>query len=126
MKLKTVKNELLKFRKDEYDGQDYETAANLIAGNQLIAAADFIDILDSFPRDEMKIIIMNTCPKIYYEMFGSALEFYGDSGLIDDQGVWSEFAEEGLYGPYHNEEGVLQSKKDFSNLRCYTQCLHCF
>ena len=29
-------------------------------------------------------------------MFGSALEFYGDSGLIDDQGVWSEFAEEGL------------------------------
>jgi hypothetical protein len=51
----------------------------------------------------MKIIIMNTCPKVYYEMFDGALEFYGD-----DQGVWSEFAEEGLYGPYHNEEGVLQ------------------
>ena len=95
MKLKTVRNELLKFRKDEYDGQDYEPAAHLIAGNQLIAAANFIDRLDSFPRDEMKIIIMNTCPKVYYEMFGSA-SFYGDSGLIDDQGVWSEFAEEGL------------------------------
>jgi hypothetical protein len=92
MKLKTVRNELLKFRKDEYDGQDYETAAHLIAGNQLIAAANFIDMLDSFPRDEMKIIIMNTCSKVYYEMFGSALEFYGDN----DQGVWSEFAEEGL------------------------------
>ena len=95
MKLKTVRNELLKFRKDEYDGQDYETAAHLIAGNQLIAAANFIDRLDSFPRDEMKIIIMNTCPKVYYEMFGSA-SFSGDSGLIDDQGFWSEFAEEGL------------------------------
>ena len=95
MKLKTVRNELLKFRKDEYDGQDYETAAHLIAGNQLIAAANFIDRLDSFPRDEMKIIIMNTCSKVYYEMFGST-SFYGDSGLIDDQGVWSEFAEEGL------------------------------
>ena len=103
MKTKTVRNELLKFRKDEYDGQDYETAAHLIAGNQFIAAANFIDGLDSFPRDEMKIIIMNTCPKLYYEMFDGALEFYGD-----DQGVWSEFAEEGLYGPYHNEEGVLQ------------------
>ena len=95
MKTKTIQTKLLSFRKDEYDGQDYETAANLIAGNQLIAAAIFIDILDSFPRDEMKIIIMNTCPKVYYEMFGSA-SFYGDSGLIDDQGVWSEFAEEGL------------------------------
>jgi hypothetical protein len=104
MKTKTVRNELLKFRKDEYDGQDYETAAHLIAGNQFIAAANFIDGLDSFPRDEMKIIIMNTCPKVYYEMFDGALEFYGD----EDQGVWSEFAEEGLYGPYHNEEGVLQ------------------
>ena len=104
MKLKTVRNELLKFRKDEYDGQDYETAANLIAGNQLIAAANFIDILDSFPRDEMNIIFMITCPKVYYEMFGSALEFYGDSGLIDDQGVWSEFAEEEMYNNMSYED----------------------
>ena len=96
MKLKTVRNKLLEFKNTPFDGQDYETVAHLIAGNQLIAAANFIDRLDSFPRDEMKIIIMNTCPKVYYEMFGSALEFYGDSGLIDDQGTWSEFAEEGL------------------------------
>ena len=92
MKTKTVRNELLKFKKEPLDGQDYETAANLIAGNQFIAAANFIDGLDSFPRDEMKIIIMNTCPKVYYEMFNSALEFYSN----ENQGTWSEFAEEGL------------------------------
>ena len=95
IRTKNVIKDLLRFRHDELDGQDYETAANLIGGNQFIAAANFIDMLDSFPRDEMKIIIMNTCPKVYYEMFGSA-SFYGDSGLIDDQWVWSEFAEEGL------------------------------
>tara|TARA_Y100001938_G_scaffold136566_1_gene199643 strand:+ start:401 stop:700 length:300 start_codon:yes stop_codon:yes gene_type:complete len=92
MKTKTVRNELLKFKKEPLDGQDYETAANLIAGNQFIAAANFIDSLDTFPRDEMKIIIMNTCPKVYYEMFNSTLEFYSN----ENQGTWSEFAEEGL------------------------------
>ena len=92
MKLKTVRNKLLEFKKEPLDGQDYETAAHLIAGNQLVAAANFIDRLDTFPRDEMKIIIMNTCPKVYYEMFNSALEFYSN----ENQGTWSEFAEEGL------------------------------
>ena len=103
MKLKTVRNKLLEFKNTPFDGQDYETVAHLIAGNQLIAAANHIEMLDTIVRDTMKIVIMNNCPKVYYEMFDGALEFYGD-----DQGVWSEFAEEGLYGPYHNEEGVLQ------------------
>ena len=81
MKTKTVRNELLKFRKDEYDGQDYETAANLIAGNQLIAAANFIDILDSFPRDEMKIIIARTCKTVFIEMFDANPDLYGQRYL---------------------------------------------
>ena len=57
MKTKTIQNKLLQFITDEYDGQDYETVANLIKGNQFIAAANFIDILDTMPRDHMKEII---------------------------------------------------------------------
>ena len=93
MKLKTTRNNLLKYIKTPFDGQDYETVAHLIAGNQLIAAANFIDGLDTMVRDTMKIVIMKTCPKISLEMFG-VTEFYtyGD----EDQGTWSEFAEEGL------------------------------
>ena len=92
IRTKKVMKDLLRFKHDDMDGQDYETAANLIAGNQFIAAANFIDSLDTFPRDEMKIIIMNTCPKVYYEMFNSTLEFYSN----ENQGTWSEFAEEWL------------------------------
>ena len=92
MKLKTTRNNLLKYAKTPFDGQDYETVAHLIAGNQLIAAANFIDGLDTIVRDTMKIVIMNTCPKISYEMFGVTEFLYGD----EDQGIWSEFAEEGL------------------------------
>ena len=33
MKLKTTKNNLLKYIKTPFDGQDYETVAHLIAGN---------------------------------------------------------------------------------------------
>ena len=44
MKTKTIENKLLQFKSDEIDGQDYETVANLIYGNQFIAAARFIDI----------------------------------------------------------------------------------
>tara|TARA_R100001463_G_scaffold115218_1_gene170431 strand:+ start:583 stop:873 length:291 start_codon:yes stop_codon:yes gene_type:complete len=91
MKLKTTRNNLLKYINTPFDGQDYETVAHLIAGNQLIAAANFIDRLDTIVRDTMKIVIMNTCPKISLEMFGTT-SFYGD----DEDGTWSEFAEEGL------------------------------
>ena len=94
MKLKTVRNKLLEFKNTPFDGQDYETVAHLIAGNQLIAAANFIDRLDTIVRDTMKIVIMNNCPKISYEMFGvTEFKTYGDE---EDQGIWSEFAEEGL------------------------------
>ena len=94
MKLKTTRNNLLKYINTPFDGQDYETVAHLIAGNQLIAAANFIDRLDTIVRDTMKIVIMNNCPKISYEMFGvTEFKTYGDE---EDQGVWSEFAEEGL------------------------------
>ena len=75
MKLKTTKNNLLKYIKTPFDGQDYETVAHLIAGNQLIAAANHIEMLDTMVRDTMKIVIMNTCPKISLEMFG-VTEFY--------------------------------------------------
>ena len=85
MKTKTVRNELLKFRKDEYDGQDYETAAHLIAGNQFIAAANFIDGLDSFPRDEMKIIIARTCKTVFIEMFNQDPSLYGQRYLYGGQ-----------------------------------------
>ena len=92
MKLKTTKNNLLKYIKTPFDGQDYETVAHLIAGNQLIAAANHIEMLDTMVRDTMKIVIMNTCTKISYEMFGTT-SFYDDH---DDHGFWSQFAEEGL------------------------------
>ena len=49
--------ELDSMRHTPLDGQDYETAAGLIKGNQFIAAATFIDGLDTFPRDEMKFVI---------------------------------------------------------------------
>ena len=49
--------ELDSMRHTPLDGQDYETAAGLIKGNQFVAAAKFINGLDSFPRDEMKFII---------------------------------------------------------------------
>ena len=75
MKLKTTRNNLLKYINTPFDGQDYETVAHLIAGNQLIAAANFIDRLDTIVRDTMKIVIMNTCPKISLEMFGTT-NFY--------------------------------------------------
>ena len=102
MKTKTIQNKLLQFITDEYDGQDYETAANLIKGNQFIAAANFIDILDTMPRDHMKEIIQKQ-PSLYKEMFP------------EEMSVYSEFAEEGLYknhlflkGSYLNKDGVLQ------------------
>ena len=38
MKQKTTQNNLLKYINTPYDGQDYETAANLIGGNQFEAA----------------------------------------------------------------------------------------
>ena len=41
MKTKTIQNKLLSFRKDEYDGQDYETAANLIKQNRLLKARSY-------------------------------------------------------------------------------------
>ena len=75
MKLKTTKNNLLKYIKTPFDGQDYETVAHLIAGNQLIAAANHIEMLDTMVRDTMKIVIMKSCSKISYEMFGT-IEFY--------------------------------------------------
>ena len=83
MKTKTIQNKLLQFRKDEYDGQDYETVANLIKGNQFIAAANFIDMLDTSPRNHMENIIQKQ-PSLYNEMF------------LEQTGVYSEFAEEGL------------------------------
>ena len=83
MKTKTIQNKLLQFISDEIDGQDYETVANLIKGNQFIAAASFIDILDTSPRDHMKSIIEKQ-PSLYNEMFS------------EQTGVYSEFAEEGL------------------------------
>ena len=75
MKIKTPKNNLLKYINTPFDGQDYETVANLIGGNQFIAAANFIDRLDTMVRDTMKIVIMKSCPKISYKMFGT-IEFY--------------------------------------------------
>ena len=57
MKLKTTRDNLLKYTKTPFDGQDYETVAHLIAGNQLIAAANFIDRLDTMPREHMITLI---------------------------------------------------------------------
>jgi hypothetical protein len=92
MKTKTVRNELLKFRKDEYDGQDYETAANLIGGNQFIAAANFIDMLDTAPREHMMTLIYKN-KKLWNEMW-----YFDEIGQFctREAGVFSEFAEEGL------------------------------
>ena len=78
MKLKTTRNNLLKYIKTPFDGQDYETVAHLIAGNQLIAAANHIEMLDTMVRDTMKIVIIKSCPKISMEMFGATEFLYGD------------------------------------------------
>ena len=94
MKTKTIQNKLLSFRKDEYDGQDYETVANLIKGNQFIAAANFIELLDTAPRDHMRNIIAEQ-PSLYNEMFPQ--DEYENNYLGQKYpGVYSEFAEEGL------------------------------
>ena len=85
IKNKTVRNELLKFKNDHLDGQDYETAAHLIAGRQFTAAANFIDRLDSFPRDEMKIIIARTCKTVFIEMFNQDPSLYGQRYLYGGQ-----------------------------------------
>jgi len=94
MKTKTIQNKLLQFRKDEYDGQDYETVANLIKGNQFLAAADFIELLDTDPRMNMMLIIAKQ-PSLYNEMFSQ--DEYENNYLGQKYpGVYSEFAEEGL------------------------------
>ena len=94
MKTKTIQNKLLSFRKDELDGQDYETVANLIKGNQFIAAANFIELLDTAPRDHMRNIIAEQ-PSLYNEMFPQ--DEYENNYLGQKYpGVYSEFAEEGL------------------------------
>ena len=68
MKLKTVRNKLLEFKNTPFDGQDYETAANLIGGNQFIAAANFIDRLDTLPREHMMTLIYKN-KKLWNEMW---------------------------------------------------------
>jgi len=90
MKQLTVRNNLLKFKNEPLDGQDYETAAHLIAGNQFKAAANFIEMLDSFPRDEMKIIIANTCKTVFIEMFNTKPEYYASdntTALLSEGGL---------------------------------------
>ena len=78
MKQKTTQNNLLKYINTPYDGQDYETAANLIKGNQFEAAASFIEMLDSLPRDTMKTIIAKSCKTIFIEMFDCDPSLYAD------------------------------------------------
>ena len=68
IRTKNVKKDLLRFRHDELDGQDYETAANLIGGNQFIAAANFIDGLDTAPREHMITLIYKN-KKLWNEMW---------------------------------------------------------
>ena len=68
IRTKNVKKDLLRFRHDELDGQDYETAANLIGGNQFIAAANFIDRLDTAPREHMITLIYKN-KKLWNEMW---------------------------------------------------------
>ena len=80
MKTKTTQNKLLQFRKDEYDGQDYETVANLIKGNQFIAAANFIDMLDTSPRDHMYDIIAKQ-PSLYNEILKINYEDVREVGI---------------------------------------------
>ena len=82
MKTKTIQNKLLQFKSDEIDGQDYETVANLIYGNQFIAAARFIDALDTAPRNHMEDIIAKQ-PSLYNLMFP------------EETGVYSPYIEEG-------------------------------
>mgnify|MGYP001313833459 CR=1 FL=1 len=78
MKIQTTRNNLLKYKDTPFDGQDYETVANLIYGRQFIAATNFIDMLDTMVRDTMKIVIIKSCPKISMEMFGVTEFLYGD------------------------------------------------
>ena len=80
MKTKTIQNKLLQFRKDEIDGQDYETVANLIKGNQFIAAANFIDMLDTSPRDHMYDIIAKQ-PSLYNEILKINYEDVREVGI---------------------------------------------
>jgi hypothetical protein len=80
MKTKTIQNKLLQFRKDEIDGQDYETVANLIKGNQFIAAANFIDMLDTSPRDHMYDIIAKQ-PSLYNEILKINYEDVREEGI---------------------------------------------
>ena len=80
MKTKTTQNKLLQFRKDEIDGQDYETVANLIKGNQFIAAANFIDMLDTSPRDHMYDIIAKQ-PSLYNEILKINYEDVREEGI---------------------------------------------
>ena len=68
IRTKNVIKDLLRFRHDELDGQDYETAANLIGGNQFIAAANFIDGLDTAPRAQMITLIYKN-KKLWNEMW---------------------------------------------------------
>ena len=92
IRTKNVKKDLLRFRHDELDGQDYETAANLIGGNQFIAAANFIDRLDTMPREHMMTLIYKN-KKLWNEMW-----YFDEIGQFctREAGVFSEFAEEGL------------------------------
>ena len=78
MRIQTTRNNLLKYKDTPFDGQDYETVANLIHGRQFIAATNFIDMLDTIVRDTMKIVIIKSCPKISMEMFGATEFLYGD------------------------------------------------
>ena len=95
IRTKNVKKDLLRFRHDELDGQDYETAANLIGGNQFIAAANFIDGLDTAPREHMITLIYKN-KKLWNEMW-----YFDDIGQFctREAGVFSEFAEEGFNFP---------------------------
>lgn len=78
MRIQTTRNNLLRYKDTPYDGQDFETVANLIYGRQFIAATNFIDMLDTIVRDTMKIVIIKSCPKISMEMFGATEFLYGD------------------------------------------------
>jgi len=90
MKTKTIENKLLQFKSDEIDGQDYETVANLIYGNQFIAAARFIDALDTAPRNHMEDIIAKQ-PSLYNEMFPELYNLM----FPEETGVYSPYIEEG-------------------------------
>ena len=78
MRIQTTRNNLLRYKDTPYDGQDFETVANLIYGRQFIAATNFIDMLVTIVRDTMKIVIIKSCPKISMEMFGATEFLYGD------------------------------------------------